>query len=137
MKFLVAFVYCIIILVNPTNNSRHHSTMPMDDLLDNEDLVLIAVEIALSSTNYSGAVRRPYNNLPFSGMDYTLAILQGNPWRTIDVFQVTTPTFMFLCDGLLAIQLELCFPFSTSATYRSNIIISMGPVQKSFFWVFL
>jgi hypothetical protein len=60
--------------------------MPTDNLLDNEDLVLIAVAIALSLTNHSGAVRRPYNNLPFSGTDCTLAILQGNPWRTIDVF---------------------------------------------------
>ena len=94
--------------------------MPMDDPLDDEDLVLIAVVIALSSTNHSGAVRRPYNNLPFSGVDYTLAILQGNPWRTIDVFQVKTPTFMFLCNELLAIQQE---PISKLLHFEEQVAI--------------
>jgi hypothetical protein len=37
---------------------------------------------------------------------YTYAILQGNPWRTIDIFQVTIPTFLFICNELLNIQME-------------------------------
>jgi hypothetical protein len=48
----------------------------------------------------------PYNDLELTGANYTLAILQGNPWRTIDLFWIPTPTFMFICKELIAIEVK-------------------------------
>jgi hypothetical protein len=109
MKMPMCVCFCgIIQKIYPQQSTPDYSTMPSDKLhdLDEEDLVLIGVAIHLTTMNCPVAVRRPYNDLPLSGADYTYAILQGNPRRTIDVFQVTTSTFLFICNKLLTIQIE-------------------------------
>ena len=96
--------------------------MPSDELhnLNEEDLVLIGVAVHLTTMNCPVAVRRPYNDLPLSGADYTYAILQGHPRRTIDVFRVTTSTFIFICDKLLTIQIE---PVSKLLPFEEQVAI--------------
>jgi hypothetical protein len=71
---------------------------------EEEDNILLGSVILLTKSNRYGTVHRPYNDLPFSGANYTLEILQGNPCCTIDVFWVTTLTFLFLCKEILAVQ---------------------------------
>jgi hypothetical protein len=65
----------------------------------------IVTLVLLTDLTCFGTIPRPYN-MPLSGADYTLAVLQRNPGCTIDVFQVATSTFMFLCDELLTVQDE-------------------------------
>ncbi|POW18077.1 hypothetical protein PSHT_06162 [Puccinia striiformis] len=68
--------------------------------------VIVAIALLLTTLTRFGTRGIPYNDLPLSGEDYTIAILQGNPRRTLDVFRVTTPTFMFICRELLSVQME-------------------------------
>ena len=78
-----------------------------DFFLDKENIFMISIALLLTTLTCYRNVPRPYKNLPVSGADYTLAILQGNPCRTVNVFWVTTSTFLFICDELLAVQHEL------------------------------
>ena len=75
-------------------------------LHEEETNVITATAILLMDATHYGTIQRPYNNLPFSGADYTLVVLQGNPCQTIDVFQVTTSTFIFICNELLNLENE-------------------------------
>ncbi|KAI9603759.1 hypothetical protein H4Q26_003359 [Puccinia striiformis f. sp. tritici PST-130] len=73
---------------------------------EEETIGVVAVALLLTTLTRFGTQGIPYNDLPLSGEDYTIAILQGNPRRTLDVFRVTTPTFMFICRELLSVQME-------------------------------
>ncbi|KNE98892.1 hypothetical protein PSTG_07912 [Puccinia striiformis f. sp. tritici PST-78] len=73
---------------------------------EEETIAIVAVALLLTTLTRFGTQGIPYNDLPLSGEDYTIAILQGNPRRTLDVFRVTTPTFMFICRELLSVQME-------------------------------
>jgi hypothetical protein len=68
--------------------SPQQSTMPSDELhdLDEEDLLLIGVSVLLNTMNCPVAVRRPYNDLPLSGADYTMGRVSQKPARPLDAF---------------------------------------------------
>ncbi|POW13838.1 hypothetical protein PSTT_03511 [Puccinia striiformis] len=59
---------------------------------EEETIVIVAIALLLTTLTRFGTRGIPYNDLPLSGEDYTIAILQGNPRQTLDVFRVTTPT---------------------------------------------
>ncbi|KNE92049.1 hypothetical protein PSTG_14582 [Puccinia striiformis f. sp. tritici PST-78] len=91
---------------------------------EEETVVIVAVALLLTTLTRFGTQGIPYNDLLstmgqypnsicsgpslllLSGEDYTIGILQGNPCQTLDVFPVTTPTFMFICRELLSVQME-------------------------------
>ncbi|KNE92679.1 hypothetical protein PSTG_13892 [Puccinia striiformis f. sp. tritici PST-78] len=73
---------------------------------EEETIAIVAVALLLTTLTRFGTQGIPYNDLPLSGEDYTITILQGNPCQTLDVFRVTTPTFMFICRELLSVQME-------------------------------
>ncbi|POV95043.1 hypothetical protein PSTT_16494 [Puccinia striiformis] len=53
---------------------------------EEETVAIVAVALLLTTLTHFGTQGIPYNDLPLSSEDYTIAILQGNLCRTLDVF---------------------------------------------------
>ncbi|OAV99889.1 hypothetical protein PTTG_25090 [Puccinia triticina 1-1 BBBD Race 1] len=78
-----------------------------DMIEDSEEAILITIlVIILAKMNRLRRKALPYNDLPFSGANYTAAIWGGNPRRCVSVFRIPASTFLFISKRLLELEVE-------------------------------
>ena len=72
-----------------------------------EEAALLAIMgILLTKIKRYLSLRLPYNDLELTGALYPQAVLQGNPRRCQAIFRLPASTIYFLCEELLAIEIE-------------------------------